>query len=124
MFSALFWLYLINATLIINHEIDAAYWHEWKLIKSKMGISGFLLLHLLLVPIVLYGLILVYQQTFAGFIASLLLSLTGIAVFLIHLYFFKKGRPEFRTPASIFILVSILIGSLVQGIITIVSSSF
>ena len=27
----LFWLYLVNSVLLINHEIESAYWHEWKL---------------------------------------------------------------------------------------------
>lgn len=25
------WLYLANATVLITHEIDSAYWHEWEL---------------------------------------------------------------------------------------------
>jgi hypothetical protein len=25
----LFWLYLVNAILLINHEIDSAFWKEW-----------------------------------------------------------------------------------------------
>jgi hypothetical protein len=28
-FKILFWIYLINAILLINHEIDSAYWKEW-----------------------------------------------------------------------------------------------
>jgi hypothetical protein len=31
MSEALFWLYLTNAVLLINHEIDSAYWKEWEL---------------------------------------------------------------------------------------------
>ncbi|MGJ3245530.1 MAG: DUF6713 family protein [Elainellaceae cyanobacterium] len=26
--SILSWLYLVNATVLITHQIDAAYWHE------------------------------------------------------------------------------------------------
>lgn len=32
--SLLFWIYLVNAVLLINHEIDSAYWQEWKLFSS------------------------------------------------------------------------------------------
>jgi len=41
----LFWLYLINAILLINHEIDSAFWKEWELFKLLGGIGGFLILH-------------------------------------------------------------------------------
>ena len=41
----LLWLYLTNAVLLINHEIDSAYWKEWELFRLPGGIAGFLLLH-------------------------------------------------------------------------------
>jgi len=41
----LFWLYLVNAILLINHEIDSAFWKEWELFKLPGGIGGFLILH-------------------------------------------------------------------------------
>lgn len=31
----LFWLYLINAILLINHEIDSAFWIATKFISGK-----------------------------------------------------------------------------------------
>lgn len=30
----LFWLYLMNAKLLINHEIDSAFWKEMEKISS------------------------------------------------------------------------------------------
>jgi len=36
----LFWLYLSNSILLINHEIDSAYWKEWELFKLPGGLSG------------------------------------------------------------------------------------
>ncbi len=41
----LFWIYLANAVLLINHEIDSAYWKEWDLFKLPGGITGFLIIH-------------------------------------------------------------------------------
>jgi hypothetical protein len=43
MFELLLWLYLVNAVLLINHEIDSAYWKEWELFKLPGSISGFLI---------------------------------------------------------------------------------
>ncbi len=119
MFEFLFWSYLINAILLINHEIDSAYWKEWDLFKLPGGISGFLVLHIPLLFFVLYGLVLVYQHLFSGLVFSLILSGAGIFAFTIHSYFLKKGRNEFKNMVSIFILVATLIVSLTQGVITV-----
>jgi hypothetical protein len=114
----LFWIYLINAVLLINHEIDSAYWKEWDLFGLPGGITGFLLIHFPLLFLVLYGLVLVYQLTIAGLILSLALSLGGVFAFAIHTYFIKQGRDEFTTPISRFILIVTLILSLIQLAIT------
>jgi hypothetical protein len=119
MARALFWIYLINAVLLINHEIDSAYWKEWKLFRLPGEITGFLTLHFPLLFLVLYGLVLTFEGVFAGLIFSLLLSLGGMFAFAAHTYFIRRGRPEFRTPASQFILVATLIVSVVQIAVTI-----
>ncbi len=115
----LFWLYLINTILLINHEIDSAYWKEWELFKIPGDITGFLLLHFPFLFIIIYGLILVYRQSLTGLIFSLILCFTGLFAFSIHTYFLKKGRNEFNKPISKFILLSILIVSLIQLFVTI-----
>jgi hypothetical protein len=111
---ALFWIYLANAVLLINHEIDSAYWKEWELFRLPGGITGFLLIHFPLLFLLLYGLVLVYQATFAGLIVSLVLSLGGLFAFGIHTYFIRRGRDEFTAPISRIILVVTLIVSLIQ----------
>jgi hypothetical protein len=119
MSGILFWIYLVNAILLINHEIDSAYWKEWDLFKLPGGISGFLIIHFPLLFLVLYGLVLVYQGSFSGLIFSMILSLSGIFAFCIHLFFIKRGRNEFKTPVSLFILSATLIVSIIQGILTV-----
>lgn len=118
MFKILFWIYIINSVLLIDHEIDSAYWQEWDLFKLPGGIAGFLMIHLPLVFLALYGLILVFQQTFSGLIFSLVLSISGLFAFTIHTIYIKKGRNEFKVPVSIFLLIAILIVSLIQASIT------
>jgi len=119
MADLLFWLYFANAVLLINHEIDSAYWKEWELFKLPGGITLFLLLHFPMLILILYGLILVYNQSFAGFIVSVLLSLGGMFAFFIHTYFLKKGRHEFDNLISKFILASTLLVSIAQFAVTI-----
>jgi hypothetical protein len=110
MFELLLWLYLVNAVLLISHEIDSAYWKEWELFKLPGGINGFLIIHFPLLFLVLYGLILVHKRSFAGLIFSLVLCLGGLFAFFIHIYFIKKGREEFKTAISLFILIAALKG--------------
>ena len=83
------------------------------------GETGFLIIHIPLVMIVIYGLILVDRQSFAGLFVSLVLSLSGIFAFIIHRYFNKKGHQEFTTRVSQMILNSTCIVSLVQLIMSI-----
>ena len=115
----LFWIYLVNSVLLINHEIDSAYWKEWDLFGLPGGIAGFLILHLPLLFLILYGLALVSQQSFVGLIFSLVLAIGGIFAFSIHMSFIKKGRNEFRTPISLSILIATLAVALVQAGLTI-----
>ena len=119
MVDFLLWLYLFNSVLLINHEIDSAYWKEWELFKLPGGITGFLLIHFPLLLFVLYGLILVSRQTFSGMIFSLILCFGGIFAFSIHTYFLKNGHKEFDKPISKFILAATLIVSILQLIVTI-----
>jgi len=116
--EVLVWVYMINAVLLINHEIDSAYWQEWDLFGLPGGITGFLIVHFPLLFLILYGLVLVYQRATAGLVLSLVLSLGGLFAFTIHTYFIKRGRDEFKAPISLFILIAALIVSLFQLVIT------
>jgi hypothetical protein len=119
MSEILFWLYLFNCILLIIHEMDSAYWKEWVIFKMPGDISGFLLIHVPLLFILLYGLILIYKSSLAGLIISIIVSASGVFAFCIHMYFIRKGRPEFTTFISKLILFSTLIVSIIQIGITI-----
>ena len=119
MHDLLFWLYISNAVLLIDHEIDSAYWREWELFKLPGGITGFLLLHVPLLFFILVGLVLVTKNLFSGLIFSFILCLGGIFAFVIHTYFLRTGRTEFNKPLSKIILWLTLLVSLVQLAVTI-----
>jgi hypothetical protein len=119
MINVLFWLYLVNSVLLINHEIDSAYWNEWKLFRLRGGITGFLIIHFPLLFIILYGLVEVYKQSLTGLVLSVILSAGGIFAFSIHLYFIRKGNPEFSLPLSRIILITTLMVSLAQMAVTV-----
>ena len=110
----LFLIYFANAILLILHEIDSAYWKEWKLFGLKGGMNGFLVFNLIAVIPLLYGLVEVSHETWTGFVISLLVALVGLFTFGIHMYYLKKGRKEFDVLSSKLILLSILIVSAAQ----------
>ena len=116
-FEILSWLSMASAVLLITHKIDSAYWKEWKLFKLPGGSTGFMLLHLPLVFLILWGLVLVFQHS--GLVFSLILSLCLIFAFTIHTIFIKKGRDEFNVPVSQFLLIATLCVSLAQAACTI-----
>jgi hypothetical protein len=119
MWQALFWLYLMNAVLLINHEIESAYWREWELFRLPGGISGFLIIHFPLLLVILYGTVLVYRQSLSGLIISAIMCAGGIFAFCIHSFFIRKGNREFTLPISRLILTATLVVSLVQGVVTV-----
>jgi hypothetical protein len=119
--SLLFWIYLINSVILINHEIDSAYWQEWKLFSpdEKIDIKGFLIVHFPVLFAVLFGLVLVDKEMITGYIISLLVATGGIFAFFFHFYHLKKGRHEFNNWLSKLILILTLPISVVQMLLTI-----
>jgi Family of unknown function (DUF6713) len=83
------------------------------------GTSFFLVGHLPLVFLVLYGLVQVEQASLAGKVLSLTLALAGIFAFTIHTFFDFRGHAEFKTAISIIILTLILGVSAAQLVTTI-----
>jgi len=117
--SLITWLYIINSVLLIVHEIDSAYWQEWKLFKLPGGIGFFLVLHLPLVFLILWGLVQLQQYTPAGYVMSMILAAAGIFAFTIHMVFMAKGNREFKTPLSIILLIATLVVSIIQTWVTV-----
>ena len=115
----LVWVYGFNLILLIIHEMDSAYWHEWKLFNLKGGIEGFLIIHIPMLAAFFYGFIEVFKMSLMGIIFSIILSIIGIGAFFIHRYFIKKGHEEFTTPVSQGILQSVLVVSIIQLAFTI-----
>jgi hypothetical protein len=109
---------MLNATLIIVHEIDSAYWKEWELFKLPGQINFFLILHIFLVFIILLGIVFIFRSLLWGLVLSLVLSIAGIFAFSIHRWFIGRGHGEFKTTVSQSILVATLIVSLIQLVYT------
>jgi hypothetical protein len=118
LWQVLFWVYVVEASLLIAHEIDSAYWREWELFRLPGGPSLFVLVHVPLAVVVLVGLVLVRTHHIGGLALSGLVSAAGIGGFAVHAVFLKRGHREFATPASFGLLAAMLIGGLVQLVLT------
>ncbi len=108
-------LYVVNATLLIVHEIDSAYWREWDLFGLPGGEAGFLAVHLPLVAVVVWGYGRLAAGARAGAALSVALAAAGVLAAALHAAFLLRGAPEFRAPASIGVLAATLLASLVQA---------
>lgn len=104
-------LYLANAVVLITHEIDSAYWHEWEMFRLPGGIQLFLILHIGLIGFVLYGYRAVVLWSSRAKLYSYLLASLGISACLIHGSFLVAGAAQFRSPMSIALLLATLVFS-------------
>lgn len=86
------WLYLLNAAVLITHEIDSAYWHEWQLFGLPGGIQLFLGLNLILVIVVLYGLQAIALGRASAVVFSWILVAGGLFAVAIHSFFLFQGN--------------------------------
>jgi len=115
--TAAAWLYLINAVLLSVHEIDSAYWHEWRLLHLPGGVQAFLLVHVPLLGLVLYGLWRVVEWRAGARAFSYALAVVGIGAVALHATLMAAGNPEFRQPVSLAVLGGILTVSIVQLVV-------
>jgi len=115
--TILSWLYLINAAILITHQIDAAYWHEWDLFGMPGGIQLNLLLNIPLIMLILFGQQCLTQDRTAGIVFSWLLVAGGVIAVSIHSYFLLQGDEAFRLPVSLGLLAATFLLSLAQAIV-------
>ena len=111
----LIFLYILNATLLLLHEIESAYEKEWKILKLPGKITGFILLHIPILFILFYGLFAIIQYPQAKPIIPIITGAAGFIPFVVHKLIVRK-KDHFNKPIS-----NILIfGNIISGILLIV----
>jgi hypothetical protein len=111
--------YIVNAILLLLHEIDSAYWKEWEIFGLPGGISGFLLLHAPLLAVLFAGTIELEKSSTAGTVIGVIAGVCGLLPFVIHHIVFRRIN-RFDTVAS----TTIIYLTIASGIVTIISSLF
>lgn len=106
---------IVNIALLITHQIDAAYWHEWDMFRLPGGIQLFNALNVLIFVFVLGCFVAVIQRRRAGFACALAIAATSALVLPIHAGFALSGHTEFHLPMSIAVIVGTFVVSVVQA---------
>jgi hypothetical protein len=102
----LYSLFLANATVLITHQIDAAFWHEWELFHIPGGNQVNLLLNIPIIAFVLYAHSRVVSNIYTGLVYYQLLALLGFLTVGIHAVFFYLGSESFNQAVSIGLLAA------------------
>ncbi len=109
---------ILNLTLMIAHEIDAAYWHEWDMFALPGGIQFFNIFNIAIILLVLTCFISVIERKRNGFTSSLVIAGIGMLILPIHGGFALAGYTQFHLPVSMFIIGASFIVSIAQVIFT------
>ena len=97
------WLYLTNATLLMLHEVESAYWREWEILKLPGRIAGFLLMHVPILILLFAGMGAVARGSRFGLWCALVVGLAGVVPLLIHRFIVRVAN-RFNLRLSGFIL--------------------
>ncbi len=112
------WLYILNLTLLLLHEIESAYWEEWEILKLPGGIAGFLIIHFPLIVLLLFGLVQLENKTMTGYILSFVTGVSGIIPFLVH-NILVRVKGKFQLNISQLILYLNLTTGIILGVLSI-----
>jgi hypothetical protein len=107
-------IYIINAMLLVLHEIESAYEKEWEILRLPGRITGFLLLHIPILFIMFYGLIELERMSRVGSILGIVLGAGGLLPLLIH-KFLASRKDRF----ALFISNAIIYLNVVTGVVLI-----
>ncbi|MBT3223213.1 MAG: hypothetical protein HN348_29415 [Proteobacteria bacterium] len=113
------WIYVINTTLLVCHEIDSAYWKEWELFYLPGGVQFFVFLPLPILVLFLWGLLLLDRGERRGLAFSLILGLVATGAPVIHGGFLALGNTQFLLPLSLALLGVMGVTGIVQLVMTI-----
>jgi hypothetical protein len=117
--TALEFIYMLNITLLLLHEIESAYVKEWEILHLPGKITGFLLLHIPVIFLFLWGAIELGKDSTAGQVIALIAGVAGMLPYVVHKMLVKR-KGYFESTASNIIIYF----NLSTGIFTIVLFAF
>lgn len=104
-------LYIVNALLLLLHEIESAYEREWEILRLPGGITGFLLIHVPIIFFIFYGLIQIEKESLAGLIFGMVLGIGGVIPAVVHKIFFRAPGRFGLVVSDVIIYLNLLSGT-------------
>ena len=108
--SGLIIFYILNATLLLLHEIESAYEKEWEILKLPVKITGFLLMHIPIILFLFWGLIEIYKHTTTGMIIGIITGIGGLIPFVVHKLLVRRDDCFNRMISNIIMILNIITG--------------
>jgi hypothetical protein len=102
--------YILNATLLLLHEIESAYEKEWEILKIPGKITMFLILHIPIILLLFYGLLEIANQSPRGIRLGIIMGIAGVIPFLVHKIFVKRKDHFNLLISNILIYLNIVTG--------------
>ncbi len=109
---------ILNLALVLTHQVDGAYWHEWEMFQLPGGIQLNNCINVVTFIVLLYLFVPVVQRKAAGMTCSLVIAAISALVLPIHTGFAIAGYQQFHLPFSIFIIVGTFLLSILQVVLT------
>lgn len=103
-------LYIMNAMLLLLHEMESAYEREWEILKLPGGITGFLLMHIPIIILLFYGLIELEQGTGIGSILGAVFGFSGLLPLLVHKLLVRRAGRFNRFFSNLIIYLNAWVG--------------
>jgi hypothetical protein len=105
-------IYILNATLLLLHEIESAYEKEWEILKLPGEITGFILLHIPIILLFFYGLLEIEQRSKTGMIIGLVCGIGGVIPLLVHRLLVQRSDRFDRPISDMLIYANVITGML------------
>lgn len=108
-------LMILNLSLLIVHQVDAAYWHEWDMFHLPGGIQLFDLFNLLLFLALLTCFMAAIERRASGYACAWVIAAVCGVVFPIHAAFALAGFEQFDLPVSMAAIIGCGLGAVAQA---------
>lgn len=103
-------LYIINATLLLLHEIESGFEREWEILKLPGKITGFLVMHIPIIFLLFYGALEIDKQTLSGLTLGIITGIGGLIPFVVHKIIVNRKEHFNLIISNVIIYLNILVG--------------
>ena len=104
-------IYIVNASLLLLHEIESAYEKEWEILKLPGRITGFLLMHIPILLLLFYGAVEIDKGSTIGLILGIITGISGVIPFIVHKLIVKRDGHFNLLISNFIIYFNILTGT-------------